>query len=793
MTTTTLPPPAHNRLLALDDAHDPSTCGNKAAALGALRRAGHHVPDGVVVPAGVPFTMAEAIHARDRLGPGPWAIRSSSVAEDLADASFAGQYETVLNVTTLEGLVDAVARVRVSASTAHAADYQRAQAGVAGASMAVLVQRQVDARAAGIAFSANPVTGADEVIIEAVPGLGDQLASGDADADRWVDVGGSARPVVDTGTIHPTLAERIAMLARRVAFERGSAQDIEWAYDGTDLYLLQARSITGLPRAPGFEVPPGRWVKDTTHWTGPMTPVGSSILLPVLEQAFARFLPEFGLPLEAIRVRSFGGEVYMQEIEPGGKHNPGAPPPWWVGAVAFRLVPQLRRLAKAAEAALPKLEAYPREWERSWRAECARRIEEARAVDVSALDDEALLRHLRDVIDQVAIPGLLIHFQLMMPDMVALHDLAICCEASLGWTPAQTLELLAGLSHTVTRPAAEMAAIADLAGPEAVAQGLAAVHASAAGVRLDAWLATWGSRSIDLDPGAPTVAEHESTLLALLRQPPPAGDGRQRVREAAIARARAVLNQADRGRFDHALTVAERVHPIREENVLYTQSLPVGLVRRTLLELGRRLVARGVLRRAADVAYLEVDEIGPAIEGRLTGEPAAARAARRQAEHRWVRANPGPAFHGPAPVPPPSTRGLPAAMQRLLGAFFWHVALEEAGEPPAAPHGALAGVGASAGRVSGRVRVIRHEAELASLEPGEILVCPSTHSSWSVAFARAAALVTDYGGMLAHPAIVAREYGIPAVVGTGVATSSLVDGQTVTVDGTSGRVEMSQI
>ena len=190
MTTTITP--THNRVLALDEADDPSICGQKAAALGALRRAGHQVPDGVVVPAGVPFTMAEALDARDRLGPGPWAVRSSSVAEDLADASFAGQYETVLNVTTPEGVVDAVAHVRVSASTAHAADYQRAQAGNARASMAVLVQQQIGARAAGIAFSANPVTGADEVIIEAVPGLGDRLASGDADAERWVDVGGSA-------------------------------------------------------------------------------------------------------------------------------------------------------------------------------------------------------------------------------------------------------------------------------------------------------------------------------------------------------------------------------------------------------------------------------------------------------------------------------------------------------------------------------------------------------------------------------------------------------------------------
>ena len=562
MTAMTTSTPAHNSLLALDDAGSPSICGNKAATLGTLRRAGYRVPDGVVVPVGVPFTQAEATATRERLGPGPWAVRSSSLAEDLADASFAGQYETVLNVTTLEGMVDAVAHVRVSASTAHAADYQRAQAGNAQASMAVLVQRQVGARTAGVAFSANPVTGADEVIIEAVSGLGDRLASGDADADRWVDIGGDARPLRHTGVIDQTLAQSIAVLARRVALELGSAQDIEWAHDGTDLCLLQARPVTGLPKAPVFEVLPGRWMKDTTHWTGPMTPVGASIVLPALEKAFARFLPEFGFPLEAIRVRSFGGEVYMQEIEPGGKHNPGAPPPWWVAAVAFRIVPPMRRLAKAAEAALPKLEAYPREWERSWRSECTRRIEQARAVNLTDLDDEAVLQHLRHLIDDVLMPGLLIHFQLMLPDMVALHDLATCCEACLGWTAAQTLELLAGLSDTVTRPAAEMAAVADLAGPEAVARGLSDVRASAAGARLDAWLASWGSRSIDFDPGAPTVAEHESTLLALLRQPPPTTDSRQRMRAAAIARARAALNHTDRDRFDRALGVAERVHPI---------------------------------------------------------------------------------------------------------------------------------------------------------------------------------------------------------------------------------------
>ena len=121
---------------------------------------------------------------------------------------------------------------------------------------------------------------------------------------------------------------------------------------------------------------------------------------------------------------------------------------------------------------------------------------------------------------------------------------------------------------------------------------------------------------------------------------------------------------------------------------------------------------------------------------------------------------------------------------------MWETALETAPEAPASGSGMLSGAGASAGRATGRVRVIRGEDELPRFEAGEILVCPSTHSSWAVVFARAAAVVTDHGGVLSHPAIVAREYGIPAVVGTGSATTQLRDGQIVCVDGAAGRVEI---
>lgn len=773
----------------LDAAGDTSTCGQKAAALAALRRAGFPVPDGFVVPIGASISLESLARALQRLGPGPWAVRSSGIAEDLDDASFAGQYESVLGATRVEEVAAAVTRVRASGRASHLVEYRGTHGGRSKAGVAVLIQRQVEASAAGVAFSTNPVTGDDEAVVEAVRGLGDRLASGDADADRWV-IGAAARPVVDTGVISRSTAEAVGALARRVAEARGRPQDIEWALNRGEVVVLQARPITGLPLAPALDIPPGRWVKDTVHWSGPMTPVGASILLPLIETMLAEVFAEFGVPLERMRVRSLGGEIYMQEVDIGGKHNAGPPPPWWLGAIAFRCAPPLRRVATTARRALPKLEAYPRAWEESWRAECSSRIDKARAVDPRRLDDEALAGHLDQLVAEVLIPNLRAHFRLVLPDIVALHDLAVCCRELLGWNDGQMLELLAGLSATATQPALELAEVSELAGADAVSQGLGAVRATSAGPRLDAWFARWGLRGLEFDPGAPTVSEQESLVVKLLRQPQPTASTTTHPREQARARARAMLGDRERAGFDEVLRTAERVHPQREENVLYTQSLPMGLVRRALLEIGRRLVEAGTLTAADEVVYLERVEIQPALDGRLTGEAARGLVRRRQAERRWVRAHPGPAFHGPAPVPPPSTRGLPRAMRRLLEAFIWETALEAAPERSAPGSGTLTGAAASAGRATGRVRVIRGEDELPRFEAGEVLVCPSTHSSWAVVFARAAAVVTDHGGVLSHPAIVAREYGIPAVVGTGSATTQLRDGQMVCVDGAAGRVEI---
>lgn len=255
-------------------------------------------------------------------------------------------------------------------------------------------------------------------------------------------------------------------------------------------------------------------------------------------------------------------------------------------------------------------------------------------------------------------------------------------------------------------------------------------------------------------------------------------------RQAAIASARGRLDASVRPRFDSALAFAELVYPIREDNIVYTDSLPGGLIRRAALEIGRRLVSRGRLGVREDVAYLELDEL----VGLGASEDFTALADRRRREMAWVRAHRGPSFYGKREPPPPDIRGLPEAARRLNGAILWAMQAEMTPPPPPAEGEALAGIGASPGTYTGRVRVVEHDGELFRLRSGEVLVCPITTPAWAVYFSRAGALVTDGGSVLSHAAIIAREHGVPAVVATSVATTRLKTGMTVTVDGRTGAV-----
>lgn len=281
--------------LAEVSARDRGAVGSKAANLGELLGAGFPVPDGFVVCGEAAAELSpdaeNAVRAAAQaLGDVPLAVRSSAAAEDLADASFAGQYETVLDVRGAEALLTAIRAVRASAATARVQQYQAARGRPAAAGLAALVQRMLAPEAAGVAFTANPISGRrEEVVITAGHGLGERVVSGEAVGDEWivrVDTPVCARSV--EAAIDADQATAIAALARRVERHFGVPQDIEWAVEGGQLYLLQARPMTALPEPVDWTPPePGYWLRNFRlgEWLpDPMTPLFQDWLLERLHE-----------------------------------------------------------------------------------------------------------------------------------------------------------------------------------------------------------------------------------------------------------------------------------------------------------------------------------------------------------------------------------------------------------------------------------------------------------------------------------------------------------------------------
>jgi pyruvate,water dikinase len=780
-------------VVLLRDARDARCCGRKAAALAELIRAGIHVPDGFVLPVGPDPDVSEVEAALGRLGDVPVAVRSSGVLEDLEEQSHAGHYESFLDVRGAPAVLAAAARCRASAN---------------GSPMAVLVQALVRADTAGVAFSANPLTGdRDEARVSAVKGLGDRLAAGISDGDEWSVRNGEARSLAcPLRALSEADALRVAALARRVETLRGAPQDIEWAMEGGRLLLLQARPITALPVRPDIQVPSGTWQKDASHFPEPITPFAASTHLAD-EGFFDPALEEWGLLPEGVLASVIGHELYVHvEPDDGGSN----PPPWWVLALVARTLPSLRRKLRRAREAVEGglLESLPREWEASLKPHLQAELDVLIALDLRALGDADLFGHV-DQLRALMRRTMRLHFRLDLPHVLGLHELAAVCREALGWDVPRSMQLLRGLSVTSSAPTRSLAEVARRAAerPEAravveargadVMEGLERVAPEVAAA-LREWLGVWGLRTFGSDAGRRSVAEQPEIVAGMLADLLD-GDARLELGDRArlLADARAdIQDPALRRKFDEALAYAERVYPLREDNVLLTEQLPVGLLRRAGLEIGRRLVARGVLEHAEDVFMLAIDELRASMmraapaRGGVGSVPVSTprdTARRRRAELLWVKANPGPPAYGPPPGRMPDLRGLPDPARRVNEAMLWQLE-QELAPAQAADGDELIGIAASAGVYRGTVRVIRSVEGLGRLRTGEVLVCPATSSAWMMVFHRAGALVTDHGSALSHTAIVAREHGLPAVVATGSATTRLRDGEEVIVDGQRGTV-----
>ena len=831
-----------SRNLVLDlagiDVSDVGNVGGKAANLSSLSQASFPVPGGVVVTTDVfdsflsdnrldADTLPQAVMSSplppglrqviaDNLGAladRRFAVRSSAVAEDLAEASFAGQYETVLNVTGVDEVLEAVRRVWASVFATHLRAYGEEHS-LGPKSMAVLIQEMVEAETAGVAFSANPVTGNRyQVVINAVNGLGEGLVSGDVSPDEWLVTSDAAEcESSPESAIDAERAFEIADLARRVESHFGIPQDIEWAIADGMVFLLQARPITSLPEQPiepipiDFEVPPGYWQRDASHSPRPGHPI-DLFIFPLVRATSKRWAEDFGYLFDGIEFREFGMWPYMRLVPMGGR-QPSRMPPQWLMWLAARIVPAMRkRIAKAAEAVRSdKAGEYVDRWYETWQPQLDSDIYRHLDTDLGALNNAELDDHISSTVDLLE-RGIEIHSLLSGSLAIIMYDLATTCQEVLGWDLVRTMDLVSGTSYKSTEPARRLHELANKAAErpallvairqpnEQTIKELAEIDEQFS-AEFHGYLHDYGCRALGYNVAEPTLAENPAQFLQMIKGQLEAGyDPRAdqtssaiiREQSAAEARQRLAEQPGDLTRFEKALTRAMRAYPVREDNEFFTLSAPLAITRYGILEVGRRLSERGVIGDTHDVRFLELSEARAALrDGGNLGDVIQ----HRKGERIWAEHNPGPPSYGEAPPGPPSLHFLREDARIPMEAMLWSfdAMLALGTETDANSDSTLKGLAASAGEYTGPVRVVMDDRQFGKLQPGDVLVCPITSPVWSVLFPSIGALVTDVGGVLSHPAIIAREYAVPAVVATGRATELLTDGEIVTVDGTAGTV-----
>jgi len=735
----------------------------------------------------------------ERTGGAPVAVRSSATAEDLAGASFAGQQDTYLNIRGEAALLDSVKRCWSSLWTARAMAYRaRQNISPETVALAVVVQQMVPAESAGILFTANPVSGnRGEILINSSWGLGEAIVGSLVVPDNIVVDKASGRTksltvadktvmTVRTGngtqeqpvpaykrkqqTLNKHQVTELARLGAAIERYYEAPQDIEWCFAGGHFYIVQVRPITTLQEeAVTWEAPgEGKWLHGGGTFemiTEPISPLFETFLLPIFVDTILQMLDDIGLKdaIPAVPYRIINGHIYL--------HLDLHLQPWHLPAVLRDFALHLnsmqdqnseqalyrqavadlsRRPVKELDlvALLARMDSLGRAGMRYW-------LQIMKIVQVIYRQEQAFTRfynrHLRR--PGVPEPEIFLRGQKIKP-----------WEAECSMFELAQLARKLKLDRVLTE-SPEML----LDGPDDILT-VCEWHQA-----LDAHLDRFGHQLSSFDPLLPTLADDPRPALAAIQAYLSGKESpyeRQRRMEAerqeAIADAEKGLSPRLGREFHRVLETAQQAARTRED-ALFDVGLAWTPMRRLAIELGHQLAEKNIIGQPNDIFWLRLDEIRSAFAGPNLLIPLVK--ARQAQNQTWSRSS--------APYL------LPVGTHP---AFWWKwiFPTPELNRQPDAH--TLAGLGVSPGKVTAVARVIHSLDEMQRLNAGEILVTRTTTPAWTPLFARISGLVTDLGGPLAHGSIVAREYGIPAVMGVGNATQSIRDGETITVDGAAGRV-----
>lgn len=826
--------PALPALLDRLDAMDPDD-------VAAARELGAAVRDALLaVP--LPPALVDAVAAAHAAtgAEHAYAVRSSATAEDLPGASFAGQQDTYLNILGEDALLGAVRRCFASLFTDRAILYRaRNGFGHRGVALCVVVQRMVFPDAAGILFTADPVTGhRGTLTIDAGFGLGEALVSGLVTADlyrvdrrtgaikevRVGDKGVAVRALPTGGTVtEPVPEERrkarvlddaaVAALTRlgaRVETHYGGVpQDLEWCLEGGQLFLVQARPITSLFPLP--EPPPDDGAlhvyfsfNHAQNMIDPITPLGRDLWRVMLPFGKTR-IDE--IPTGRTAMHGAGGRLYV-DVTPALRVRPlrrliarvlrAVYPDVAAGIEALADRPEVQAVARPRPAALrmiaglmwtipfrllwnflfARIEDIPR-WADAF---VSREVARFHAATLAHPPGAARLGAARQ---QLA--GIFRILPALPPRLGAgLIALGRLRRRFAGTPHAADVEALQRglIGNVTTEMDLRVGDLADLARPypallSALQQlrggsldTLRAVEGGPAFVdALDEFLRRYGMRGqAEIDIGRPRWADEPGLLLnSILGMVTHDGNHRRHFAklqadgDAAAQRLVAAVRGPARWWVRRMVNCVRYGLGMREHpKWILVQCFEI--VRQTVRAAAGELVRAGRLDAVDDVWFLLYDEVVALAADPQAFDPRPRVTERREAHARHRHMNPPLIMTSEGEIP-----------QRPV--------------PKDLPAGALAGLGASAGVVEGVAHVV-HDPATQVLRAGEILVAPYTDPGWTPLFVHAAGLVCDVGGMMTHGSVIAREYGIPAVVGVGDGTKRLRSGQRLRVDGSRGIVEV---